>query len=82
MVLIMVRYKKQPVVRRNNIFTRKRQRTSDIILQNWHLECHEEGSRLYKLTMVLAIESDFNDLDVTAYSSNDGHLLSRDIGDR
>lgn len=76
----MVKYKQQPVIRRNSRFARKRKRTSDIIIQNWHVECHEEGSRLYKLTMALAIESDFNDLDVIAYSSNDGHLLSRDIG--
>ncbi len=77
----MVRYKKQPTIRRNNRFTRKRKRTSDIIIQNWHLECHEEESRLYKLTMALAAEADFNDLDVIAYSSSDGHLLSVDIGD-
>ena len=60
---------------------RKRKQKSDIIIQNWHLECHEEGSRLYKLTMALAAEADFNDLDVVAYSSSDGHLLSNDIGD-
>ena len=60
---------------------RSKKRKSDIVLQNWHLECHEEGSRLYKLTMALAAEADFNDLDVIAYTTNDGHLISCDIGD-
>ena len=68
-------------IRTRKSSVRKRKRKSDIIIQNWHLECHEEGSRLYKLTMALAAEADFNDLDVIAYSSSDGHLLSNDIGD-
>ena len=60
---------------------RKRKRKNNIVIQNWHLECHEEGSRLYRLTMALAEEADFNDPDVIAYASSDGHLLSNDIGD-
>ena len=68
-------------IRTRKSSVRKRKHKSDIIVQNWHLECHEEGSRLYKLTMALAEEADFNDLDVVAYSSSDGHLLSNDIGD-
>ena len=78
----MVVYKRPPTVRRNSRFTRKKKKqTSDIIVQNWHLECHEEGSREYKITMALALESDFNDLDVVPYMSNDGRMLCRDIGD-
>lgn len=68
-------------IRNRKSLVRKKKRKSDIIIQNWHLECHEEGSRLYKLTMALAAEADFNDLDVIAYSSDDNHLLSNDIGD-
>lgn len=59
----------------------KRKRTHDVIVENWHTESHEFGSRLYKLTMALATESEFNDLDVIPYVSNDGHMLCKDIGD-
>lgn len=77
----MVVYRRPPNVHRNNRFTRKKNKTSEIIVQNWHLECHEDGSREYKLTMALALESDFNELDVVPYMSNDGRMLCRDIGD-
>lgn len=74
------------VVYKNQIHSKKRRgrpkkRTSDVIVQNWHLECHEEGSRLWKLTMALAIEENFNDLFVTAFTSNDGKLLCNSLGD-
>ena len=55
---------------------RQRKYNTDIVYQNWHLECHEEGSRLYKLTQALALESDFNDLDVVSVSTDDGRLFS------
>ena len=77
----MVVYKKLPNTPKPRTTIKRRKRTSEIILQNWHLECHKENSRLYKLTRVLAAEANFNDLDVTAYTSNDGSLISRDIGD-
>ena len=77
----MVVYKRPPnapMIRKKQY--KKKKRTSDIVLQNWHIECHEEGSRLYKLTMALALEDDFNDLNVLSYPSNDGRLISHEVG--
>ena len=61
--------------------TKRKKRPSDIIVENWHSECHAVGSRLYKLTIALSLENEFNDLDVISYVSNDGHMLSKEIGD-
>lgn len=78
----MVKYKQNPIVSTlTKKSRRKRAIKHDIVIENWHLECHEEGSRLWKLTMALAEENAFNDLDVIAYNSCDGHMLCQDIGD-
>lgn len=60
---------------------RKRRKTRDTIVEKWHLECHEPGSKLYRITLLLAKEDEFNDLDSVACLSDDGYLLSTDIGD-
>ena len=60
---------------------RKRRKTHDTIAEKWHLECHEPGSKLYRLTLLLASEEEFNDLDAVVGLSDDGYLLSTDIDD-
>ena len=77
----MVVYRRPPNAPRTRKSIKRRKPINDIVYQNWHLECHKKDSRLYKLTKVLAAEAEFNDLDVIAYTTNDGSLISHDIGD-
>jgi len=71
--MIIQRNNKRPARRRKRI-------THDIIVENWHTECHVPGSRLYKLTIALSLEDEFNDSSVVVYGSDDSHMLSNDVG--
>lgn len=45
----------------------------------WHLENHEPGSRLWKLTLALAAEDEFNDPYANVAVTNDSTLFCNDM---